>query len=304
MKNIIKYTLTIGVFALIGISCKDDDAIRFPDFEDGVTGRVVLYPERSYVNLDDLANASVAFDIYTVNNNLQQIEYTATFVDADSAENNFSTVSAITVPASAFSGGKATNVEITATTLAELFNFPGGVAFLEGGDSFIFRAEATLDDGRTFSAANSAASITNGAAASFTTEFTVYVGCPSPVEEIEGTYVAIMDYNNFGIGVGAEVEVKVTFVGPEPFRYRVTDHTAELYTCCGGAQYPAEFYDICGQVILQPANSFGPVINYTGGGPNFGAPVIDTSTPTTTFVINWNETFNGILASVRFVKKD
>jgi hypothetical protein len=256
------------------------------------------------VNFDDLANATVAFDIYTVNSNLDNIVYTATFNDADSAEANFTAVPAITVPASAFSNGKATEVEISATELATLFNFPGGVSYLEGGDSFTFNATATLTDGRTFTAANSAPSIGQGAAASFTPAFTVFVGCPSPVDAIEGTYTSIMDFNNFDIGVGAEVEVEVTFVGPEPFRYRVTDHTAELYTCCGGSQYAAEFYDICGQTILQPTSHlFGGVVNFLpGGDPNFGAAVIDTSTPQTTFVLNWLETNNGIEASVRFVK--
>jgi hypothetical protein len=305
MKNILKYTLITCTFIITAISCKDDEAIRFPEFGKGVTGRVVLYPERSYVNLDDLAGASVAFDIYTENDNLQDIVYTATFNDADSAEVDFPDVAAITVPSSSFSGGKATNVEITATELASLFNFPGGVSYLEGGDSFTFNATATLTDGRTFSAANSAASIVNGAAASFTTAFTVYVGCPSSVDAIAGTYVSTMDYNNFDIGIGAEVEVEVTFVGPEPFRYRVTDHTAELYTCCGGTGYAADFYDICGRAILQPtAHLFGGVINFDpGGDPNFGAAVIDTSTPQTSFVLNWLETNNGIEASVRFVKK-
>lgn len=304
MKNIFKYIAIVTLTMLTAISCKDEEEIRFPELASGVTGRVILYPERSFVNLDDLANASVAFDVYTVNDNLDNIVYTATFNDADSAETQFAPVTAITVPASAFVDGKASNIDITATELAALFNFPGGLSYLEGGDSFTFNATATLTDGRTFSAANSAPSIAQGAAASFTTTFTTYVGCPSPVAAIEGTYVSVMDYNNFGIGIGNEVEVEVTFVGPEPFRYSVTDHTAELYTCCGGGQYSAEFYDICGQTILQPAASFGTVLNYVpGGDPDFGAPVIDTSTPQTTFVLNWNETNNGILASVRFVKK-
>jgi hypothetical protein len=305
MKNILRYTSILTVLIVSAISCKDDEEIRFPDFLTGASARVVLYPERSYVNLDDLANASVAFDIYTVNSDLDNVVYTATFNDADSAELNFPAVTAITVPASAFTNGKATEVEITAAELAALFNFPGGVSYLEGGDSFTFNAKATLADGRTFDAGNSAPSIGQGAAASFTTAFTTYVGCPSPVDAIEGTYTSIMDYNNFDIGVGDEVEVEVTFVGPEPFRYRVTDHTAELYTCCGGSQYAADFYDICGQAILQPTSHlFGGVINFQpGGDPNFGEAIIDTSTPQTTFVLNWLETNNGIEASVRFVKK-
>lgn len=302
MKNILKYTFILSMI-LIAISCRDEDSVRFPDLGTGVNARLILYPERSFINFADLASASIAFDIYSQNKDLSEIVYSITYVEASSPNTVYPTVPAITVPGSAFVDGKATGLEITAEQLATLLGLPDGKDHFEGGDKITFTAMAKLTDGRTFTAANSAPSITGGGSASFTTQFDVFVGCPSPQAEIAGEYWSIMEYNNAGEPIGDTVDVTVTFVGPEPFRYRVTDHTVELYVPFGGTQYQADFYDICGQTILQPAASFGVVLNYIDPDPNFLPPVIDTSTPQTEFVLNWNETNNGVLASVRFVKK-
>jgi hypothetical protein len=302
MKYILKYSSIL--FLILGaLSCRDEELVRFPDVAQGVNARAILYPERSFINFSDLANASVAFDVYSINTNLEEIVYNATFVEASDPGTTFPTVPAITVPASAFVNGKATELEITAEQIAALFNLPGGKDYFEGGDKISFTALAKLTDGRTFDASNSAPSITGGVAPSFTTQFDVFVGCPSPQEEIAGEYWSIMEYNDAAEPIGDTVDVTVTFAGPEPFRYHVTDHTVELYVPYGGTQYPADFYDICGQSIMQPANSFGGVINLVTADPNFLPAVIDTSTPQTEFVINWHETFNNIKASIRFVKK-
>lgn len=304
MKYILKYTCLITLSLLVMVACEDEDAVRFPDLQTGVNARVFLYPERSFINFDNLANASVAFDVYSINKDLEEIVYSAQYFDASDPGTAYPQVPAITVPASAFVDGKATELEITAAELATLFNLPGGTAYLGGGDSFVFNAQAKLTDGRIIGITNSAPSITGGGAASFTTAFTTYVGCPSDANTIAGTYDATMEYNNFGLGIGHTVEVEVTFVGPEPFRYNITDHTGELYLPFGGTQYDADFYDICGTAVLQPATSFGPVINATtADDPSLPAATIDLSGPQPTFVLNWNETFNGIVASVRLVKK-
>ena len=198
-------------------------------------------------------NASIAFDVYSVNTDLEEIVYSATFVEASDPDAVYPTVPAITVPGSAFVSGKASDIKITADELATLLNLPGGKDYFEGGDKVTFTAMAKLTDGRTFDATNSAPSITGGTFPSFTVQFDVFVGCPSPQEEIAGEYWSIMEYNDGGEPVGDTVDVTVTFAGPEPFRYHVTDHTVELYVPYGGTQYPADFYDICGQSILQPA---------------------------------------------------
>ncbi len=300
--NLKKILILVAVLG-IAISCRDEEAVRFPEFQKGVNARVILYPERSFINFDDLTTASVAFDIYSENTDIDEIAYTATFVDADSAEAVFPSFEAFRVPGSAFVNGKVTELEITAAELAEKFGLPGGVSYFEGADNVTFTAKAILTDGREIDFTNSAPSITGGAAASFTPAFRVYVGCPSNVAAIAGNYESTMHYNNFDIGVGGKVDVTVTFVGPEPFRYRVTDHTAGLYVPFGGTKYPADFYDICGTIVMLPASSFGSVVNFQTTDPNFLPPVLNTSTNQTEFVLNWNETFNGILASVKFVKK-
>ena len=301
MKNILNYIAIL--LLIIAVSCRDEELVRFPDVSSGVNARAILYPERSFINFSDLANASVAFDIYSENTDLEQIVYSATFVEASSPNTVFPTVEAITVPASSFVNGKATELEITADELAALFGLPGGKDYFEGGDRVTFTAEATLTDGRVFNAANSAPSITGGQAPSFTTRMDVFVGCPSPQDAIAGEYWSIMEYNDAAEPIGDTVDVTITFAGPEPFRYHVTDHTVELYVPYGGTQYDADFYDICGTAILQPTTSFGNVVDLQTADPNFLAPVINTSTEQTELVLNWHETFNNIKASIRFVKK-
>ena len=301
MKYVMKYSF-IASLILIALACRDEELVRFPDVSTGVNARLILYPERSYINFADISNASIAFDVYSVNTDLEEIVYSATFVEASDPDAVYPTVPAITVPGSAFVSGKASDIEITADEIAALFNLPGGKDYFEGGDKVTFTTVAKLTDGRTFDATNSAPSITGGVFPSFTLQFDVFVGCPSPQDEIAGEYWSIMEYNDAGEPMGDTVDVTVTFAGPEPFRYHVTDHTVELYVPYGGTQYPADFYDICGQAILQPANSFGAVVNLASGG-NFLSAAIDTSTPQTKFVLNWHETFNNIKASVRFVKK-
>lgn len=301
MKNILKYILILSL--IIAVSCRDEDLVRFPDVKNGINARCILYPDRSFINFSDLANASIAFDVYSVNTDIEEIVYSVTYVEASSPNTVFPTVPALTVPGSSFVNGKATEVKITAEQLAALFNLPGGKDYFEGGDKISFTALAKLTDGRTFDASNSAPSITGGTFPSFTTKFDVFVGCPSDQNAIAGEYWSIMEYNDAGEPMGDTVDVTVTFKGPEPFRYSVTDHTVELYVPYGGTKYPADFYDICGQSILLPANSFGSVVNYETTDPNFLAPVIDKSTAQTEFVLNWHETFNNIKASVRFVKK-
>ncbi len=86
--------------------------------------------------------------------------------------------------------------------------------YLKGGDNVTFNASVKLKDGRTFDASNSAPSISGGGSASFTTQFTVFVGCPSQQDKIVGKYYSIMEYNDAGEPVGDTVEVDVTFCRP------------------------------------------------------------------------------------------
>ncbi len=217
MNKTIKYSLTILLIAMVTISCRDEDAVRFPDLQEGVNARVVLYPERSFLNFANLAGASIAFDVYSASQ-IEEIVYSGAYVDASLPQKVYAPVALITVPGSAFVEGKATEVKITAAELAVKFNLPGGIAFLDGGDSFTFTASAKLKDGRVFDGNNSAPSITQGNNASFTQTFQVFVACPFVVADAVGSYTITRD--DFATWLDDQVEI---FAGPGPGQVTLKD---------------------------------------------------------------------------------
>jgi hypothetical protein len=306
MKNYLKYISMFVFLCAVTIACRDEEAVRFPDLKTGASARLVLaYPERSFINLDDLSTASLAFDIYTVTaGDIDNVTYMLTYVDADSSI-VYEPVAAVVVTGSDFVGGKATEVEVTATELVTALGLDGGLAYLEGGDSFTFDAVVTLKDGRVFDASNSAPSITGGTNASFTTQFSAFVGCASPVDDITGTtYTATIHTEDsgggppFGLPDANTLEgVEITFKGPEPFRYEVSSHDAgwwarpDITATEGG---PADFYDICGNIIMQPKASFG-----YGGALDNGGGTYDPATGIIT--MNWYNSFNDIYGFVTYV---
>lgn len=306
MKTTLRYSFIL--LLLVVISCRDEDAVRFPSLSGGVNARLILYPERSFINFADLSQASIAFDVYSENTDLEEIVYTATYVDASDPDEVFAPVEAIHVPASSFVDGKATNVEITAGELAAALGLPGGASYFEGGDNITFTAKAYLTDGRTFDASNSAPSITGGGSASFTTVFTVYVGCPSPVDDITGkTYTAeihLEDSNGappFGLpDSNTKTGVTIEFIGPEPFRYQVSSHDAgwwarpDITDTEGGS---ADFFDICGSIIMQPKPSFG-----FGGANDIGGGSYDPQTGVIT--MNWYNEVNDIYGYVTYTPEE
>ncbi|MEO8474526.1 MAG: hypothetical protein ABI477_20150 [Chryseolinea sp.] len=302
MKNILRYTLMILVMAVI--SCRDEDLVRFPDIETGVNARLILDPAKSFLDFADLSKASIAFDVYSVNSDLDKVVYSATYVDASDPTKAYPPFEAFNIPASEFVDGKAAGIEKTAVQLAQMIGLPEGIAHFDGGDNITFTAKVYLTDGRIFDASNSAPSITGGGFSSFTTLFTVYVGCASPVAAITGkTYTAkihLEDSNGqapFGlVDENTRAGVTITFVGPEPFRYRVSSHDAgwwalpDVTATEGGS---ADFFDICGNIIMQPKASF----NY-GDANDAGSGKYDPATGVIT--MNWYNDSNDIFGFVTY----
>lgn len=178
MKNILKYIFLISVTCIIAISCRDEDAVRFPDLQSGANARVVINPDHSFFSLGDIATTYVSLDIYSQNNDIDEIVYTATYNDVSSSD-EYPPTEVLRLPGSSIINGKIADVRITPADLAVAFNLPGGATYLGGGDSFIFTTSVKLTDGRTIEASTSAPSITGGTNPSFTTQFTLAVACPS-----------------------------------------------------------------------------------------------------------------------------
>jgi hypothetical protein len=192
MKIFFKYTLALALTLLIAASCRDEDAVRFPELQSGVNARVVIDANNSFFSLGDISSAFIGVEIYSKNTDIVKIDYIGTFTDV-SEGTKVTGKTAFTVPGSAFSNGKAV-LQIKASDLAAAFGLPGGATDLGGGDSFSLAPYVTLSDGRVVSPENSAPSIQGGTNGSFTAEVILPVACASfEAAEVPGTYAITAD---------------------------------------------------------------------------------------------------------------
>jgi hypothetical protein len=241
--KIFKYTIALALTLLVAASCRDEDAVRMPDLQNGVNARVVIDKGNSFFSLGDIDNTFISIDIYSINTDLEEIAYNGTYTDV--SEGTKSTVkTAFVVPASAFSNGKAT-IQIKAADIATAFGLPGGANALGGGDSFTLSPAAKLKDGRIVTPDNSAPSIQGGTNASFTASIIFPVACASFVAaDVLGTYQITADpgefatFKNFSdrpfeIEAGADAN---TFVLKNPLGYTgAFDMTIKVDPATGNA---------------------------------------------------------------------
>lgn len=299
MKKIFKtiYPLILGLAAVFS-SCSDET--RFPEFQDGANMRLIIDPNKSFINFDDLSTASVEFVAHSINNNIDKVEIFATYFSQVNGKHEDSLV-VLTITQSDFVNGKTPTQVITATQLANDFGLENGLDDFGGGDSFTFYNVVTLNDGSVYSIKNSANSIVNNPSSSFTASFVAFIGCPSDREGIEGVYNARIEATNtYGIPPVSTLDgVTITFKGPEPFRYEVSSHDANwwLEIATGTQAPPADFFDICGTIIMQPVGSFG----YGGANDNGGGSY---DPETGVIIINWRNDFNDINGFIVYTPAD
>jgi hypothetical protein len=255
MKKYLVYSFAL-LSALLASSCRDEDMVRMPQLQEAVNLRVVVDPQKSYLDFENLNTASFEFDAYSINRNLQQVAFSGTYITltGDTLEPRVLK----TLTQADFTNGKA-RVVITPTDVATAFGIPGGVAGLAGGDVVSFETVATLTDGRTFSAANVAPSIASGANPSFTPVFNTFIGCPSNLP-IVGTYTSRVTGTSTDPGVSpatvTDLAGEVTITQTGPTSYTLSDIFAGLYETWYGELYgvegntPATIVDICGAVSI------------------------------------------------------
>lgn len=303
----LQYVFALLLIGISVFSCRDDDEVRFPDFEEGVNARLLFDPNKTFIDLDNLQSTELGIDVYSENNNIERIDYAVVYTDFDSAELNIAPAPIFSLTQADFVNGKA-HVDVSAQELATALGLPGGISWFEGADSFTFVPTATLTDGRVFTVNNSAPSITGGPGSSFSVLGTAFVGCASPTADITSkTYTAsIITFDSDGNppfnlpNTNTITGVTITAPGPEPFRYRVSSHDADWWerpditdTDGGGA----DFYDICGTTIVLPIASFG-----FGGAVN--APGGSYDPETGVIVISWYNTLNDIFGVVTYTPEN
>jgi hypothetical protein len=232
MKNykdmkIFKYTIALALTLLVAASCRDEDAVRFPELQNGVNARVIVDANNSFFSLGDIDNTFIHIDIYSVNTDIEEIAYVGTFTDV-SEGTKVTGKTAFVVPGSAFSNGKA-SIDVKATDIATAFGLTGGADALGGGDSFTLSPEATLKDGRVITPENSAVSIQGGTNASFTAQVIFPVACPSfEASDVPGTYGISADPGEFATSPAHQA---VIVAGPG----------ANQFTLQDALGYPQEF---------------------------------------------------------------
>ncbi len=300
MKSYIKNIFYLVLFAAAAISCKDDDSIRIPESGIGPNVRIAFDPNFGFINFDDLDNAKLKFNVYSESSNLEKVDvnfvYTTGGVNSDTIV--FKTITQADINAA---GGVIENIEISAQELVDKIPGLDDLSDLSGGDSFTMLNFTTMADGAVYPQptidgnTNVAPNIVNAAATtSFTVSYQAFVGCPSDPLEFNGDYASEITASNYGGFVGASNDVVITFVGPEPFRYNISDISALAYAPFGGSAYPGDIYDICGNPQMLPTSTFG-VTTDTGGGT--WDPVNGVLT------LNLFESNNGLSWTIVFTKK-
>ncbi|MBD0255496.1 MAG: hypothetical protein ICV83_07225 [Cytophagales bacterium] len=261
MKRYLSYSLLM-LSALLTLSCRDEDSIRVPQLQEAVNMRVVIDPEKSFINFQNLNTATFEFDVYSQNRNLQQVEFRGSYYDA-SEDATSDTVLVTTLSQADFSNGKA-RVALTPAQIAAAFNLPGGVGGLATEDQINLITFVTLSDGRTFSYQNAAASIVvNPNGSSFTTTFNTFVGCPSNIRT--GAYTTVTTGTSTDSAPNPNPTVnfpgQVTITRLTPTSYQVSDVTGGLYFAWYGVYgapntLPGTLNDICGQFTLTAPGVF------------------------------------------------
>lgn len=302
----IKHLYIPILIALAFFSCEDEEAIRVPELAQGANVRILVDAEFSFFDLEDLQNAKVVYDLYSANQNIEEIEISFTYYPQGGDAIGPIPVKVYT-QSDLGADGSILNEQITAVEVAELAGLENGVDEFTGGDRVVFTNTTTLTTGVTFptytkigedSVINIEPGIVSGVNPSYTLSFSAFVGCPSPVEEISGTYTAVSttyDSNGgpaYGLGSSTKEDVTISFQGPEPFRYRVSSHDAGYWVALTGTEGgSADFFDICGTIIMQPKASFG-----FGGAADNGGGTYDPETGVIT--MNWYNSFNDIYGDV------
>ena len=162
MKSLHKFfLLSMLVFSLF--SCEDEDSIRIPEFQEGANMRIVLDANKNSLKISSIGNSTIEFDAYSINTNLQKVEFIGTyFSKTDTVENEI----LYTLQPSTFVSGKARGV-ITAADVVKAFKL-SNAAVLKAGDKVTIETHVTLIDGRIVSPDTSAPSILQGNNSSFT----------------------------------------------------------------------------------------------------------------------------------------
>ncbi len=302
MKNILKY-ISVLAFIFVFNSCVDENEVRIPSLDNkGPNVRVVIDQDFGFIDFENLSESKAKFDLYSISTNLNMVELR---IFMTTASGNSDTVTMRTYTQAEFTsaGGEIRNEEITVQEMVDAVGV--NLGDVVGGDNFTLLNRTTMADGSVYPSqtVNGNSNVTPNIAAatattSFFTQYVYFVGCPSNQPDFVGEYTSEITTSggNFGpVFDGAtNDDVTIAWIGPEPFRYVISDISALAYVGFGGTAYPGDFYDICGVPQMLPTSTFGTTIDTGGGTWDLANGVL---------TLNVIEQNNGITWTIVFTKK-
>jgi hypothetical protein len=251
LNNIILFILSAS---LILSGCRDEEVVRFPEFQDGVNLRISVDPAFSFLNADDLAGAKVQFSLYSENDDLQEVELSMVYYNF-SQDSTYPATVWKTYGQGDFSDGAILNEVITAQSIASLYGIDQSL--IGGGDRIDIANQTTLTDGRVFPSAtlpdtrfeaiNISPSIQGSpASGAFSTGFTAFVACPISQSFATGTYLLEQvsgppDYFFGGEKAWGEMEVSIDAVNLITRSFSPTYYTFDV---------DFSFLLVCGNILV------------------------------------------------------
>ncbi|MEM1405723.1 MAG: hypothetical protein AAGG59_03030 [Bacteroidota bacterium] len=258
----IKYIAFLCILIGVG-ACETDVETALETVDRGGTVKATVDPDHSSINLlADIETLTVEFDLQPF----------------DANGNDGDLIDRLEISLQFTPNGGATTEPVLISTETDLngrvvYQVTDMIALVEGltaedlgpSDMFTLSFNVVMTDGREFGPANTAAAICGTAGSNGTCTINIPAICPSNVEEFEGSYSSEITASSFGGFIGSTNDVTITFSGPEPFRYTISDISALAYAPFGGVAYPGDIFDICGVPQMQPTSTFGRTTD-TGGG--------------------------------------
>lgn len=192
--NKINLILVGFMLLLVGTACeKDRTFVEFDDLEHGAFARELDRTGTFFLTDIENSKIDVSVEFYDINQGRDVAEYswTVQYIDkANGGANSAGPVDILSIPASSFGTNADTGLPSTSFsfTLQQTFDALGlGVDDVDGGSTFRFNATITMNDGRTFTSANTGNNIVSSAAFRGLFSFDADLLCTS---DLSGLYEA------------------------------------------------------------------------------------------------------------------
>jgi hypothetical protein len=193
MKKLFYPIFALGLL-LAFTACEKDRAFpEYDDMEHGAFARLLSRTGAFFLTDIDNSAIDISVEFYDDNDgkNVASYDWVVEYIDkANGGANSVAPVNILSIPASSFGTNSATGLPSVSFsfTLPQVFNALGVTAAdVDGGSTFRFNATVTLNDGRSFSAANTGPNVISSAPFSGFFSFDADLLCTS---DLSGTYEA------------------------------------------------------------------------------------------------------------------